>query len=398
MMLTKSSFIFPASSIPETVKKAMFAIAIVGLVSLSNQNAQSADSPNNDSLGEALAAVCTVEANGEGHESAVKAMKVINAASIDQVPEILVGMDGANKLSANWLRSAVVSIVGRSDKLPREEITAYFRDTGHSHLGRLLAFELLTDGDEELASKWIPGLIDDPSLPLREKAVAALIKSAESNEDPIQKIGGLTVALKKARNVSQVQEIAKLLAANDVSIDLQRQLGFLNAWNVVSSFDNKDEAGFEVAYGPEKDLAKIDTGATYDDAIEAAKWEARSTTNSTGVMDLNKVVGNVKGATAYAYTTFNASEARSAEFRIGTPNATKIWLNGKLVMANQIYHNSNSIDKFTGVGELKEGENQILIKVCQNEQKESWAQDWQFQLRICDESGLAIKPAVPARN
>jgi hypothetical protein len=67
-------------------------------------------------------------------------------------------------------------------------------------------------------------------------------------------------------------------------------------------------------------------------------------------------------------------------------------------MANEIYHNSNSIDKFIGEGELKEGENQILIKVCQNEQKEPWAQDWQFQVRICDESGLAIQPAPAVQS
>jgi hypothetical protein len=33
-----------------------------------------------------------------------------------------------------------------------------------------------------------------------------------------------------------------------------------------------------------------------------------------------------------------------------------------------------------------------LLKLCQNEQKEDWAQDWHFQLRICDASGAAVLP------
>jgi hypothetical protein len=123
-----------------------------------------------DSLAEALAAVCTVDVNGKGHESAVKAMKVINAASVEQVPEILRGMDGANRLATNWLRCAVVSIVGRDSELPRAAVQEYYDDTSHSPLGRLLAFDFLTEGDVEHAAKITLDLIDDPSLPLRAKS------------------------------------------------------------------------------------------------------------------------------------------------------------------------------------------------------------------------------------
>jgi hypothetical protein len=31
-----------------------------------------------------------------------------------------------------------------------------------------------------------------------------------------------------------------------------------------------------------------------------------------------------------------------------------------------------------------------LIKLCQNEQKEEWTVQWQFQLRVCDASGTAV--------
>jgi hypothetical protein len=48
------------------------------------------------------------------------------------------------------------------------------------------------------------------------------------------------------------------------------------------------------------------------------------------------------------------------------------------------------VDQYVAHGKLKQGTNQILVKVCQNEQEESWAQRWQFQLRVCDELGTAV--------
>ena len=39
---------------------------------------------------------------------------------------------------------------------------------------------------------------------------------------------------------------------------------------------------------------------------------------------------------------------------------------------------------------LKAGRNEVLIKVCQNEQTDDWAQTWGFQLRLCDAIGGAV--------
>ena len=48
------------------------------------------------------------------------------------------------------------------------------------------------------------------------------------------------------------------------------------------------------------------------------------------------------------------------------------------------------MDQYAGAGELKQGKNVILLKICQNEQTEDWAQDWKFQLRVCDPTGRAV--------
>ena len=79
-----------------------------------------------------------------------------------------------------------------------------------------------------------------------------------------------------------------------------------------------------------------------------------------------------------------------ADFRIGCINANKLWLNGALLTANQVYHSGMEVDQYVATAKLKKGRNLILVKVAQNEQEDSWAQRWQFQLRICDDIGTAL--------
>jgi hypothetical protein len=68
-------------------------------------------------------------------------------------------------------------------------------------------------------------------------------------------------------------------------------------------------------------------------------------------------------------------------------------LNGELILSNEVYHAGNQIDQYNASAKLKAGENVIVVKVCQNEQTEPWAQDWAFQLRVCDSTGKAIPEA-----
>ena len=78
---------------------------------------------------------------------------------------------------------------------------------------------------------------------------------------------------------------------------------------------------------------------------------------------------------------------------MGCVNGNKIWVNGKLITSNHVYHANTSIDQYIAKARLNKGTNEILVKVAQNEQEESWAQRWQFQLRICDKYGTAILAA-----
>jgi hypothetical protein len=51
------------------------------------------------------------------------------------------------------------------------------------------------------------------------------------------------------------------------------------------------------------------------------------------------------------------------------------------------------MDQYKAHARLKPGVNTILLKICQNEQTEDWAQEWNFQIRVCDPFGNAVLPA-----
>jgi hypothetical protein len=108
------------------------------------------------------------------------------------------------------------------------------------------------------------------------------------------------------------------------------------------------------------------------------------------VVDINAAYGNLKGAVVYGYAVVASETERPVELRAGSNNAVRIWLNGKEVYFREEYHHGMEMDQHIGKGTLKSGRNEILIKVCQNEQTDSWAQLWSFQLRVCDYLGAAV--------
>jgi hypothetical protein len=108
-----------------------------------------------------------------------------------------------------------------------------------------------------------------------------------------------------------------------------------------------------------------------------------------GNVDIVEVVGPVKGAVVYLYAEVESPEGGPAHVRYASTNATKLWVNGEQVADHEVYHAGNQYDQYSHPVELKKGKNTLLLKVCQNEQADSWAQGWQFMLRVTDELGAA---------
>ncbi len=343
-------------------------------------------------VGSLAAKIKSIGPHAAGHGPAIKAMSQLCDGTAADIPSILAEMDGASPLAENWLRSAVETIVQKSDRLPVLALRKHLSDTSHSPRSRRLAFELIVDQIPSERDRLIPGFIHDPALELRREAVAQLILAAaqvsKNNADGGEAVvAAYTTALEPARDLDQVQTITKRLEELGEPVDLVRHFGFITQWNLIGPFDNTDKGGFDVAYAPEK---KVDLTSTHQGKEGDVNWERKTTDDPNGMFDVNKLLGKHMGAVAYAFAEFKSDSPQSVDVRLASFNGNKVWVNGKLIISNHTYHTNHTLDQYIGTIDLKPGKNQILVKLCQNEQQENWAQNWQFQLRVTDSLGKAI--------
>ncbi len=350
-------------------------------------------------ISEPIRAICAVEAEGKGNAQAAQAWQTLTQAEATRLPEILTAMAGTNDLAANWLRAAVETIADRELKsgkqLPVLELGQFLLDTAHSSRARRLAFELIARVDPLTSERLLVGMIHDPSPELRRDAVQKIIDQAghslsESNRPAATLLFEQSLTL--ARDVDQIDSIAKNLRSLGQTVDLAKALGFVTQWKVVGPFDSTGGKGILQAYPPEE---SIDLTAEYNGKIGKVRWQSFSTPDEYGVTSMNKPFTALKGVAAYAYTEFYSEHGQRVELRLGSENAFKVWLNGKFLFGQDEYHRNHAIDQYRMSGEMQPGRNVILVKVCQNEQTEDWAGDWEFQLRVCDSSGTALH-SVPA--
>jgi hypothetical protein len=127
-------------------------------------------------------AINAVGPKGAGHPAAIAALQQLRQASAAQIPEILAGMNGANRLSANWLRAAVEAIAQREldggGRLPQTELEAFLADGTHAPQARSLAYDLILRIDPTAEPRLVPGLLQDPSMELRREGVAFALTEA----------------------------------------------------------------------------------------------------------------------------------------------------------------------------------------------------------------------------
>jgi hypothetical protein len=340
-------------------------------------------------------AIKEIGPEGAGNAEASKAWRALIESGPDALPAILTAFDGADARMINWLQTAADAIAekelaaGRS--LPADMLETFIKDTKRSGRGRKAAYDLLVQIDRKAPARLLPGLLNDPGIELRREAVAHALadaarlvekKEGDAAADAYRKL------LSSARDQDQVEEIAKQLKKFNVEVDLAAHFGFIRDWAIIAPFDNVDGIGFKTVYPPEK---SVDFNSVFKGKKDAeVSWIGHSTKDPHGLVDLNKVLGKFKGATAYAITVVKSPQERPVEIRAGCITALKIFLNGEEIFAREEYHHGMEIDQHIGRAKLKAGRNEILLKVCQNEQTEPYAQLWQFQVRLCDNLGGAV--------
>lgn len=392
------------------------AVALWGLTTLpglAQPVAQQVAAP--PSFDAAVAALRQVNREGQGNAAATAAWPVVAGAGVDALPRLLAAMDGASPLAVNWLRAAVDAVCDDGEPLPLAGLEAFLADTRHDPRPRRLAYDLLRGADPDRAAALLDGMLDDPSVELRRDAVAALVARAEAAAGAgraEEAVAGLQRAFAAARDVGQVQAIAKSLEKAGMPVDLARHFGFLLEWRVIGPFDNPGGKGYETVYPPEQGGdPKAPPAGPVAGKFGPVEWRPVTTADPLGLVDINGVYPppaaaaapaagtappageskeGLKEVVAYAVAEFDAPQAADVELRLGTKNAWKVWLNGSYVFGRDEYHRGMEVDQYRLAVRLVPGRNVILVKLCQDDQRKPWTTEWEFQLRVCDRIGTAV--------
>jgi hypothetical protein len=342
-----------------------------------------------------LARMKAVGREGAGSTEAARAWRDLVRAGPAALPATLAALEDADPAAANWLRSAFDAIAERElaagRPLPVAALEAFAKDTRHNGRSRRLAYEWLARADDTAPARLLPGMLQDPSPELRRDAVAAVMRVASrwlALDDRPAATAAYRKALSGATDLDQVETIARQLKDLGVEVDLPAHFGLVRRWLLLAPFDNGGEAGYARRFPPEE---KIDLAATCKGKDDAeTRWTLSCTDDPYGVLDLNKALGRQKATVAYAFAAIASPAERPVQVRVGCINAVKVFLNGKEVLGREEYHHGMYLDQYVGSGTLKAGRNELLVKICQNDQKEDWAQEWKFQLRLCDGAGAAV--------
>ncbi len=347
-----------------------------------------------------LKQIKAVGREGAGNAEAAAAWRELVQIGSSALLPTLAAMRDANPGSANWLRTAVDAVAERELRAGRTleagPLEAFVKDTQHDPAARRLAYEWLAKVDKAAPERLLPTMLQDPSVELRRDAVARVMNEADEllKKDKQAAAAAYRRALAGARDKDQVDQLAKQLKRLGSEVDLATHFGFIRRWQLVGPFEHRKGVGFDAVYPPEKG---VDLAATYQGKDAAVlRWAEHTTTDPYGLVDLNKAVAKHMGAAAYAYAVIDSPKEQPVQVRAGSNNAVKLFLNGKQLYFREEYHHGQRMDQHVGHGTLKAGRNEVLIKVCQNEQTEQWAQTWSFQLRLCDAVGGAVPFTVLA--
>ena len=369
------------------VMAAVLAVAALAVAALGS-GLRAADTPG---VTKALTAIQAVSREGAGNDAAAAAWKTLTTSGIGALVPTLTAFDTASPTAANWLRSAIDAITeveakaGR--KLPADALLAFIQDVKRNPAARRIAFELLTGQDKPAAEALLPGMLNDPSLELRRDAIAAEIAKLKLPANAAASAAGYEKLFVVARDKDQVEELAELIGKTGKKPDLTRHFGYITEWNVVGPFDSTDRTGFSKPYAPE---AGVDLAAKYDGKGGPVTWKPSQSSDVYGNIDLNKDLGKTMDAASYAHAVIVTEKETPADIRLASKNAIQVFLNGSKIYEKDEYHHGKRHDQHVAKVTLKPGKNEILVKVCQNNQTDSWAQEWDFALRVCDFTGAAL--------
>jgi beta-galactosidase len=139
-------------------------------------------------------------------------------------------------------------------------------------------------------------------------------------------------------------------------------------WMVMGMFPNWGDSGHNTAYPPED---AIDLDAVYPGwyrSIQWRRWYSRARDRhlvnlQDATTPIYEYYPRFDHGTAYAYTELHADRRQDVVLSLRVQDATKVWLNGRLVFEDQNHRPHKVLEEMTVPAFLKQGRNTVLVKV-----------------------------------
>ncbi len=207
-------------------------------------------------------------------------------------------------------------------------------------------------------------LMDNPALAAEAELSAANLAWNIRTSNP-EAATAMAKKLKKSKNKTVAKTADKTLA------DLAKTKAYVRAWMISPIYDKGgDKALFKKKLPPE-------TGG------KDVTWKLLKKGIGQETIDLIKAAGNKSNCCVYLKTTLVAPKKQETRLEMGSDDAIKAWLNGKLVHENfQSRGCTPGQDKVTVT--LNEGENSLMLKIVQG------SGDWAASCRIRDKDGMPV--------
>lgn len=125
--------------------------------------------------------------------------------------------------------------------------------------------------------------------------------------------------------------------------------------------------------------------------IEAAALTEAAVTSKSAFVDLLERFGQRSAfVAAYAARSLRTEQARKVKLRVGSDDALRVWVNGKLVIAAPVLRAAHP-DEDSATVELQPGENRVLVEVSQA------VGGWGFYFRVEDEKDGKLQVGADGR-
>ncbi len=148
-----------------------------------------------------------------------------------------------------------------------------------------------------------------------------------------------------------------------------------NKWMLIGPFDNKD--GFNRRFPPEK---RIQLWEKYRERSHNINWQFIQDSHREGYINLKQVYDHYNWSVAYGLVYAYSPVKTDVQFRTGSNDAIKVWLNDQEVWKMNRFRDAVFDNDIFPVS-LEPGLNKILVKICNR------IGEWGFYFRITDADG-----------